>query len=473
MIKKLILGALILMVSSGYVYAANPTRDPSGLTTGKPSDTPDVTYTAGCIHGRATLEIDGATRLDSTVDINGATDIAGAITHSSGHMIVTESTTHSAVRASSTIAITAEVEILVATGTITSTADPLISTNTSTYPAGSRVTIRVSSSAAYGGNAITFNDTTGLDLWGANKTLNVGDEMDLKLYQVPNGAMEWHLQAIRDAAGDWIGANEEIISNGTNGTIDITGNLTTSGITTIPSGGTFTIAAGAVVNSTWAITLNVTGSDGVTAVYNLDAATMTSSSWMRCGGVFTATDMITASKGIYTSTITTTGNAVVGGTLSSTDMITGSKGIYTSTITTTGNIVAGGTLSLTNDATLTSSMSVSGMYIQVDANADGDPTHYGPIIVSTSLAFGEEYTLYRADARAGWFEVIMGTHNATGSFTDAGVVTLSAISTANNCTTTNGQAGNLNVYDGGTVVIVENANAPTTTAYIRYGFVKP
>lgn len=215
-----------------------------------------------------------------------------------------------------------------------------------------------------------------------------------------------------------------------------TGELT--GDVTIPSGSTFTIDSGAVVVSTWAVTLDVTGAEGINVTYGITAGTAVIS------GEITA-----LSAGITDIT-------VVNGTA---DDVNVAYGIVAATATfNTG---------LTATAISAGSIVTTGQEIGL-TDAMGNTVY--SLIVSTVLANTEELSLTAADGKAGGFDIIMGTHTARGSFTAAGVVTLTSDGSGD-ATTTNDNTETLNVYDGGTVVVVENGASPTYTAYIRYWYV--
>lgn len=112
-----------------------------------------------------------------------------------------------------------------------------------------------------------------------------------------------------------------------------------------------------------------------------------------------------------------------------------------------------------SDGTLVSGSGKLGYY-------GADTNKYYHVLISTELADAEEYTLV-SDAKAGAFEVHMGTFSAFGTHTTAAAVTLTTSSSANT-STTNNNAATLNVYDGGTSVIVENKSGSTLQTWIEY-----
>jgi len=90
---------------------------------------------------------------------------------------------------------------------------------------------------------------------------------------------------------------------------------------------------------------------------------------------------------------------------------------------------------------------------------------------SISLGDGSEFDFY--DAYQGFGKISIGdtSEYAYISFTSAGAVTLDTQST--NVTTTDGTDGNLNIYDGGTNITIENQLGATLTLDYSFEVGKP
>ena len=179
-----------------------------------------------------TQTVSGYLSITGAVNNSGVSSLTGTLNKSVIERVIADSTS-SSLQASSTVVITSQIETIISSGSvITVTSTPMIST--STYGLGTKFTLRVSSQTSTTYGAITIQDNgsltnSGFSLWGANKTLNFGDEVDLELQQPPGQIRAWYLKAFKDYSGDIVLANEETISNATNGTVAISGDLQVTG----------------------------------------------------------------------------------------------------------------------------------------------------------------------------------------------------------------------------------------------------
>lgn len=121
--------------------------------------------------------------------------------------------------------------------------------------------------------------------------------------------------------------------------------------------------------------------------------------------------------------------------------------------TTSGHLTMS-SATITNALTMTGTLTHGTNKFAVTANGQTVYT----VIIATALADTNEYEVTEMDGKAGWFEIYMGTHNVSGVFTTAASVTLSASSTASSSTSDN-NAGTLNVFDAGTTIKIENQTA--------------
>lgn len=87
------------------------------------------------------------------------------------------------------------------------------------------------------------------------------------------------------------------------------------------------------------------------------------------------------------------------------------------------------------------------------------------VFVPTAIADTEEYTVSDANGKAGSFDIKIGTYTATGTFSSAAVVSLGYSSP--DVTITNDTDSRVNIYDGGTSIIIENQSGSTATAFIE------
>lgn len=207
-------------------------------------------------------------------------------------------------------------------------------------------------------------------------------------------------------------------------TIGGTATVASGGTLSIASGGTLDISNGALVSAVTPYFL-VNAPAGVTATYGINAASVT----------------ITGA---------TTGLRITGAAGAT---VTGASGI-----TSTYNV---------NAATFTATSWIKSPKVIYNTS----PNLNSVVVISTSLITTGEYTVSQADGKAGFFEVFMGTYSACGVFTTAAIVTMSTQASAAT-STTNNNADTLNVYDGGTSIVVENGSGTTRTVYIRVTFVE-
>lgn len=92
--------------------------------------------------------------------------------------------------------------------------------------------------------------------------------------------------------------------------------------------------------------------------------------------------------------------------------------------------------------------------------------YYDPDIDDT-----ESYTISVADGKAGWGTAYLGVEHACFTFTSAGVVTLREENSSANVSTTNDTDASLNVYDGGTSVVVENQLGDNQVLFLEVKYV--
>ena len=193
---------------------------------------------------------------------------------------------------------------------------------------------------------------------------------------------------------------------------------------------------------------------------------------MACGGSTSTNTVVTISSGGF----------VNAGTLYNSGTITDPYGYNGATQTITG-------LSILKDVTA-SSMTLtygvnasSGMFskdVQASTFTASGGVYFssgtngvinGYVFVSTNIAGGGTFSLTKADAKAGHFIITVGTATATGNFTNSAVVTLDSPTSEHGTWigTTQGTAAKLNIYDGGTVVVVQqNMTAAQQIGWIQY-----
>jgi hypothetical protein len=116
-------------------------------------------------------------------------------------------------------------------------------------------------------------------------------------------------------------------------------------------------------------------------------------------------------------------------------------------------------------ATASAVVASSGVVSLIDSGMN--TLSYG--MLYASLTMGSTAYLTKADGKAGAFEISIGTFSASGSFSTTAAISLSS----NNSGMVSSTAGALNsliIFDGGTVVGIENETGATIAPIIRYWY---